>query len=85
MRETIQIAVRALDNAMTLNFYPSAAAKQNTMDLRPIGVGIMGLADVFVLLGISFASEDAITLSDTIGAFLATETRTASELLAGER
>gem|GEM_PF-4560520 len=39
--DTIQIAVRALDNAMTLNFYPSEASRRNTMDLRPMGLGIM--------------------------------------------
>ena len=41
MSDSISTMVRALDNAMTLNFYPSEASKKNTMDLRPIGLGIM--------------------------------------------
>ena len=85
MRETIHIAVRALDNAMELNYYPSEASKQNTMDLRPIGLGIMGLADVFVLLNVAFDGPDAIRVCDRIGAFLQAESLAASEKLAETR
>lgn len=41
--DTISTAVRALDNVLDINFYPSAASKANSMDLRPLGLGIMGL------------------------------------------
>jgi ribonucleoside-diphosphate reductase alpha chain len=41
MAFTIGTMVRALDNAMTLNFYPTPESKQNTDDLRPMGCGLM--------------------------------------------
>lgn len=85
MADTIQIAVRALDNAMTLNFYPSEASRRNTMDLRPMGLGIMWLAEVFIQLGLPFDHPDAIRLSDKIGEFLKQESLKASEALAQER
>lgn len=85
MEQTITIAVRALDNAMTLNFYPSEASRRNTMDLRPIGLGIMGLAEVFVQLGVAFDDPDAVRIADRIGAFLSEKTLAASVALGQER
>lgn len=85
MADSIRIAVRALDNAMTLNYYPSEASRRNTMDLRPIGLGIMGLADVFVLLGVAFDDQDAVRIADRIGEFLQKTALEASQQLAVER
>ena len=39
--ETIKIAIRALDNIVSFNFYPSVEAEKNSLDLRPLGLGIM--------------------------------------------
>ena len=43
LRETIHIAIRALDNVIDVNFYPTEAAKTSNMRHRPIGLGVMGL------------------------------------------
>ena len=43
LRDTIRTAVRALDNAIDVNFYPTEAAKTSNMRHRPIGLGVMGL------------------------------------------
>jgi ribonucleoside-diphosphate reductase alpha chain len=43
LRDTIRTAVRALDNVIDVNFYPTEAAKTSNMRHRPIGMGVMGL------------------------------------------
>jgi ribonucleoside-diphosphate reductase alpha chain len=85
MDETIQIMVRALDNVLDRNFYPSETARKNTMDLRPLGIGIMGLAEAFVSLGIAYDSEEAVLLSGRIGEFMKKTAYAASEKLAAEK
>lgn len=42
LKETIQIAVRALDNVVDLNYYVSETSKKGSFDLRPLGLGVMG-------------------------------------------
>ena len=43
LRDTIRVAVRAFDNVIDVNFYPTEAAKTSNMRHRPIGLGVMGL------------------------------------------
>ena len=43
LRETVRIAVRALDNVIDINFYPTEAARRANLRHRPIGLGVMGL------------------------------------------
>lgn len=43
LKETTQIAIRALDNVVDLNYYVSEPSKKGSFDLRPLGLGIMGL------------------------------------------
>ncbi len=85
MRETIRVAIRALDNVIDLNFFPSEDAKRNSFDLRPIGLGFMGLAELYIDLGIAFDSPEAVELADKIGAFIQQLTLNASKELAEER
>ncbi len=85
MESTIGVIVRALDNAMTLNFYPTPESKQNTMDLRPMGMWLMGLAELYIMLGIEYDSKDALTVADKIGAFMKKNALANSEALGEER
>jgi len=41
MKTTIGLAIRALDNVVSINFYPSPESKKNSEDLRPLGLGVM--------------------------------------------
>ena len=43
LRETIRVAVRALDNVIDINFYPTEAARTANLRHRPVGLGVMGL------------------------------------------
>jgi len=52
------------DNVIDINFYPTAAAKTSNMRHRPIGLGVMGLANSLYMKGIPFASQEAVEFND---------------------
>ena len=85
LRETIRMAVRALDNVIDINFYPTAAAKTSNMRHRPIGMGVMGLANALYMKGVSFASEEALAFNDEAMEAIAYYAYEASSDLAAER
>jgi ribonucleoside-diphosphate reductase alpha chain len=85
--ETVaRLAVRFLDNVIEVNHYPLPQIEQmHRLGNRKIGVGVMGLADLLVHLGVPYGSENARVVSDFIGSKLAKYTIAASEDLAIER
>jgi ribonucleoside-diphosphate reductase alpha chain len=85
LRETIRMAVRALDNVIDINFYPTEAAKTSNMRHRPIGMGVMGLANALYIKGVSFASEAALAFNDEAMEAIAFYAYEASSDLAAER
>jgi ribonucleoside-diphosphate reductase alpha chain len=50
-----------LNKVIDVNYYPTEKTKRSNMRHRPIGIGVQGLADVFILLGIPFSSDEART------------------------
>lgn len=64
--ETVEIAVRQLDRVIDRNLYPIPEAKGSNLKWRPVGLGTMGLQDVFFALGISFDSDEARQVSKRI-------------------
>ena len=85
LRDTIRVAVRALDNVIDINFYPTEAAKRSNLRHRPIGLGVMGLANALYLKGVPFASEAAVEFNDEFMEAIAHYAYEASSDLAGER
>jgi ribonucleotide reductase alpha subunit len=85
LRETIRMAVRALDNVIDINFYPTEAAKRSNMRHRPIGLGVMGLANTLYLKGVAFASDAAVEFNDEAMEAIAYYAYEASSDLAAER
>jgi ribonucleoside-diphosphate reductase alpha chain len=85
LRETIRIAVRALDNVIDINFYPTKAAETANRRHRPIGLGVMGLANALYLKGIAFASDAAVDFNDEAMEAIAYYAYEASSDLAAER
>jgi len=63
---TVRVAVRQLDRVIDLNFYPIANAKSSNLHWRPIGLGFMGLQDVFFQLKLPFDAPEARALSRRI-------------------
>ncbi|TSA37289.1 MAG: ribonucleoside-diphosphate reductase subunit alpha [Verrucomicrobiaceae bacterium] len=85
LRETIQTAVRALDNVIDINFYPTEAARRSNLRHRPVGLGIMGLQNALFKRGLEFASDEAVEFNDEFMEAIAYYAYSASSDLAAER
>ncbi len=59
----VRILTRNLNIVIDRNFYPIPEAKKSNMRHRPIGLGVQGLADTFLLCGYQFESSDAAKLN----------------------
>jgi ribonucleoside-diphosphate reductase alpha chain len=66
LRATVRTAVRFLDRVIDINYYPSEQAAASNPRWRPVGLGLMGLQDVFFALGLPFDGTDALDLSTRI-------------------
>lgn len=82
LRETVKVAVRVLDRTIDLSYYPTGQAAGANNRWRPIGLGVMGLADVFFALGLDFDSPEALALSTRISEEIALAAYDASADLA---
>jgi ribonucleoside-diphosphate reductase alpha subunit len=57
LHEVTKIVVKNLNRVIDRNFYPVETARRSNMRHRPIGLGVQGLADVFILCGLPFDCE----------------------------
>ena len=55
-----------LNQVIDVNYYPTPETKASNLKHRPIGLGVQGLADTFVLMGLPFESEEARKLNKDI-------------------
>jgi ribonucleoside-diphosphate reductase alpha chain len=85
LRETVRVAVRALDNVIDVNFYPTEAARTANMRHRPVGLGVMGLQYALYAKGLAFDSLEAIEFGDELMEAIAFYAYEASSDLAAER
>jgi len=66
LQEVAGVAIRNLDRIVTINFYPVPETKKSNELHRPLGLGVQGLADVFMLLDLPFDSPEAKELNKQI-------------------
>ena len=66
LRETVRTAVTFLDRVIDINYYPTEPAGRSNPRWRPVGLGVMGLQDVFFKLRLDFDSATAKDLSTRI-------------------
>jgi ribonucleoside-diphosphate reductase alpha chain len=59
LHDVAKVVTKNLNKIIDVNFYPTEKTRKSNMRHRPIGIGIQGLADVFLLLGHAFLSEEA--------------------------
>ncbi|MEO8361586.1 MAG: ribonucleoside-diphosphate reductase subunit alpha [Vicinamibacteria bacterium] len=62
----VRLAIRQLDRVIDINFYPIDTAAKSNRRWRPVGLGVMGLQDVFFQLRLPFDCDDARVWSRTI-------------------
>jgi ribonucleoside-diphosphate reductase alpha chain len=83
--ETARKAVRFLDDVVEANHYPFPEIDRMCRGNRKIGLGVMGFAEMLILLNIPYDAPKAASLGERIMRFLAGEAREASRRLAKER
>jgi ribonucleoside-diphosphate reductase alpha chain len=64
--EITKVATRNLNKVIDVNYYPIEEARRSNMRHRPIGLGVQGLADAFIMLRMPFDSEEARGLNRDI-------------------
>lgn len=66
LKKVTKIVTKNLNKIIDVNYYPVPEAKNSNMRHRPIGIGIQGLADAFILLRMPFDSDEAALLNQQI-------------------
>jgi ribonucleoside-diphosphate reductase alpha chain len=82
LRRVIHLSTHFLENVIDANQYPLPEITELAQRIRRIGLGVMGLADVFVRLGVPYDSEDGVSLGRKIQQFVDAEAKNESERLA---
>jgi ribonucleoside-diphosphate reductase alpha chain len=73
-----------LNKIIDENYYPVPEAKKSNLRHRPIGLGVQGLADAFIMMGLPFESEEAKTLNKEVFETIYYAAMTASKDLSKE-
>ncbi|MPS48485.1 ribonucleoside-diphosphate reductase subunit alpha [Methylobacillus sp.] len=84
-RRVVPIAIRMLDNVIDLNYYPSSRALNSNMRHRPIGLGVMGYAELLAQRGIDWESQEHLNFANALFETISFYAIGASAKLAGER
>jgi ribonucleoside-diphosphate reductase alpha subunit len=66
LRKVARILTRNLNKVIDTSFYPTPEAKRSNLRHRPIGIGVQGLADAYILMGFPFESQEARELNKII-------------------
>jgi ribonucleoside-diphosphate reductase alpha chain len=85
LARTVRLAVRQLDAVIDRNLYPIDTAAASNARWRPVGLGLMGLQDVFFVMGLPFDAPEARRLSTKISEEIYFAALSASNELAKER
>ncbi len=66
LAEISKTVAKNLNKVIDVNFYPTEKTKVSNLRHRPIGIGVQGLADVFMLMDLPFSSDEARVVNQTI-------------------
>jgi ribonucleoside-diphosphate reductase alpha chain len=85
LEEVVQTGIRFLDNVIEVNDYIIPEIKKMALGNRKIGLGVMGWAELLILLELPYDSEKAIRLADQLMQFIQQKSKEASVSLAKDR
>ena len=85
LRAVVHLSTHFLENVIDANQYPLPEITELAQRIRRIGLGVMGLADLFVKLGIPYDSDEGVALGRRVQQFVDQEAKVESERLARER
>ncbi len=87
LKHAVKVSVRALNGVLEegLPMHPLPEQRESVNDWRQIGLGIMGLADMLIKMGITYGESEALELCDQIGFLMADTAIAASAMLAKEK
>jgi ribonucleoside-diphosphate reductase alpha chain len=85
LQQTVEVAVRGLDNVIDLNFYPTREAHQSNVRHRPVGLGVMGTHGLLHKLNIDYDSKESVVLCGKIQEFISYHAILTSSKLAKEK
>ncbi len=85
LKEVVWLSVHFLDNVVEVNKYPLSEIARMTQSNRKIGLGVMGWADMLILLGIAYNSDEAVDLASKLMHFINDQGHQASRALAKTR
>lgn len=85
LSKAIKSCVRFLDNTIDVNKWPTPEFEKWAVENRPVGLGIMGYADLLLQIGIEYGSEESIDFANKLGKFFQDNAHEASVELAKEK
>nr|WP_299237527.1 LAGLIDADG family homing endonuclease [Natronomonas sp.] len=83
--ERIELGTRFLENVVTMSDFPVEKIERKVREMRKIGLGIMGLAQLYIQLGIEYGSEEGNEVARQVMRHINHGSKAASHELAGER
>ena len=85
LREAVRLGVHFLDNVIDANRYPLKAIERMTKGNRKIGLGVMGWAEMLIMLGLRYDTKEAVSFAEKLMGFIQREAKQASRELAEQR
>jgi ribonucleotide reductase alpha subunit len=66
LHEVVKVITRNLNKIIDINFYPTKKTKRSNLLHRPIGIGVQGLADTFIMMDVAYHSDEAKEINKNI-------------------
>ena len=85
IKETVARAVRMMDNVVDVSNFPLPQQQQEAYDKRRLGLGVTGVADMLIMLGVTYGSDEAVAIMDELSRKIALAAYWASVELAKEK